>query len=68
MFKKSLSSILSTFTKTAIELNTFIEKSNKEITILEDGIVALETKQVEVTEDVRQAQVALNNIKQILGE
>ncbi|MGD9381297.1 MAG: hypothetical protein PVI03_02535 [Candidatus Thorarchaeota archaeon] len=68
MFKKPLSSILSSFNKTAKDLNDFIQRNDEEEAVLRVEIAEKEATADHMAEDTRKAQVVLNNLTKLMGE
>ena len=66
--KKSLSDILSGFNKTIEDLNSLISDKEVENKAIDEEIGMLQKKYYENEDEVTVAIIALNNIKNIIGE
>ena len=67
MFKKSLSSITKTFTKTLSDLSTFIEVQDKRLDDIAEEQESLELEMTFVADDKRKAERIQSKIEDILS-
>ena len=65
---KSLDSILSGFTKTLDELNSFVASKNEENQNITQEIIKLQDTFFENKEEVDKAESVINNINSIIGK